>query len=138
MADNYLEKRMQDYAGGRLGKSRVPSHSGLRCIKIPQTAVFFVDATPCDLLPLKALVEIGYKVSFTAPEDGQNLAQSTGARFYPIEFEAIAADLAKRGEKLHAIIRPEGLAVPLSAEKTVELTEKEPAARALEALYKCY
>lgn len=138
MADNYLEKRMQDYSSGRLSpKSTAKARSGLRCIRIPSLGVFVVDATSADSLMLKALVEIGYRVCFTAQADGPAIAQATGARFYPIPYDAIAADLAARGEALHAVILPADTPSPIPSVTSVVLTSTTPTARALEAVYRC-
>lgn len=108
MADNYLEKRMDDYSRGRLGRSRsAASSSGLRCIKIPRAWAFVIKADGRELL-LKALREAGYRVAFTLADSsaGQTLAQSTGARFYPCSASEALAQLEADDDPIAGILVP--------------------------------
>jgi len=103
MADNYLEKRMEDY---RRGHTAVRS-STRRGLVFPSVTVFVHRAdVPGGDIMLRTLVDAGYKVCFdtTAASAGTSLAQSTGARFYPLAPDAIAEDLLHRGERLVAVV----------------------------------
>lgn len=103
MADNYLEKRMDDY---RRGVS-APHHSGRRGLLFPAMAVFVypADAPGGDVM-LRTLAQAGYKVCFGVSDqaNGSRLAVSTGGRYYPLKPEAVAADLARRGETVAALV----------------------------------
>jgi len=107
MADNYLEKRMDDYAHGRLGANggRAKGRSG---VKFPHQQVLIVDcdASPCGAAILRILVEAGYTVCLTAADrkSGTQISQTYGGRFYPIAFESIADDVARRGERFDTIV----------------------------------
>lgn len=110
MADNYLEKRMDDYAHGRLGakSGRSLNRAGYASIKYPHQQVLIVDcdASPSGEAVLRTLTEAGCKVCFTALDrkEGNRLAQSCGGRFYPLVLQAVADDMEKRGEKADTII----------------------------------
>lgn len=103
MADNYIEKRMEDYRRGNAGK-RTAARRGLL---FPAVSVFVypADAAGGDVM-LRTLVQAGYKVSFGVldPSTGPALAAGCGARYYPLAPEAVAADLATRGEDVAALI----------------------------------
>lgn len=108
MADNYLEKRMDDYSRGRLGRSRTAaSSSGLRCIKIPRAWALVVKADGRDLL-LRALREAGYRVAFTLAHNagGNAMAQSTGARFYPCAPSEALMQLESDDDPIAGILVP--------------------------------
>lgn len=110
MADNYLEKRMDDYAHGRLGTKTTSSarRSGYASIKYPHQQVLILncDASPAGEAVLRILVEAGCTVCFTAfdRKEGNRMAQGCGGRFYPLALSAVAADMERRGEKLDTII----------------------------------
>ena len=103
MADNYLEKRMEDYRRATSARS-VVSRRGLLFPAVT------VDVYPADAeggeVMLRTLVAAGYKVSFgvTDASRGSALAGKSGARYYPLMPEAVAADLAGRGEPLAAVL----------------------------------
>lgn len=103
MADNYLEKRMDDYRRG----ISAPHHSGRRGLLFPAMAVFVypADAPGGDVM-LRTLAQAGYKVCFGVSDqaNGSRLAVSTGGRYYPLEPDAVAADLAGRGEAVAALV----------------------------------
>lgn len=110
MADNYLEKRMDDYAHGRLGTKTTSSarRSGYASIKYPHQQVLILncDASPAGEAILRILVEAGCTVCFTAfdRKEGNRMAQTCGGRFYPLALSAVATDMERRGEKLDTII----------------------------------
>lgn len=103
MADNYLEKRMEDYRRGNAGK-RAAARRGLQ---FPSASVFVypADAAGGDVM-LRTLVQAGYKVSFGVidPVAGPVLAAGSGARYYPLAPAAVAADLVARGENSVALV----------------------------------
>lgn len=125
MADNYLEKKMDDYARGKLAASTRRT-SGLKCIKIPPKRVLVINADGKELL-LKALVELGYKVAFTLADatGGNTMAQATGARFYPFEAGRALEQLASAGDPAAGIVAPRRADVPPEAEVAVCVLTEE-------------
>ncbi len=109
MADNYLEKRMEDYACGRFArqghaKSR---RDGVACVKYPQQEVLLVNAgNEKSRAVIRRLVEAGNRVVFTASDAklGAVMAQECGGRFYPMALDDVVCDLARRGERLDAAV----------------------------------
>lgn len=99
MADNYLEKRMADYAAGRLGRPSASRSSG---IKFEHRVVLILGVEhPTATEFLKLAVKAGYTVCFTAdtPSFGQKMAQTHGGRFYPLPLSEVIADMERRGEQ---------------------------------------
>lgn len=116
MADNYLERRMEDYRSGRGGSRRLhaPSRSGRLSLPYPHQYVLVLGGdTPAGRAVLKAFSHSGATVAFTASADGAALAQRTGARYYPMTAAEAAADMAARGEGPDVVIVCDGSA-PLS------------------------
>ncbi len=106
MADNYLEKRMDDYRNGRIGQSN-SSHRTNGSLKYPHLTVMVANASgDIGRSVIRSFTEAGGLVIFTCQNrnEGQNIAQSCGGRYYPLSLEQIAADLCKRGERINAII----------------------------------
>lgn len=112
MADNFLEKRMDDYARGKIGVRRTASR-GLQCIKIPAVRVLMVNADGQELI-VKALCEAGYKVAFTlsGQGDGNRMAQATGGRFYPGDASRALQLLADSGDSPAAVVAPTEAGLP--------------------------
>jgi hypothetical protein len=102
MADNYLEKRMEDYRRGAQVR-HVSSHG----LKYPAVGVFVSQAdSPMARAIIKIFVEAGSRVAFTLadPAAGRLMAQQCGGRFYPMtDYEALA-DVAARGEKIDLVV----------------------------------
>lgn len=109
MADNYLEKRMEEYRSGRLAsKSRTTTamrspkrHDTLTLHYPPMTVVVIAaELPPVIAETIVAFTGVGCRVAFTAADskEGNALAQKSGARFYPSTFtlDAIIADLTAR------------------------------------------
>ncbi len=120
MADNYLEKRMEDYARGRLGaKSSSAKRPGL---KYPhqQVLVCGADTSAAGEELVRKLVGAGCTVCFTAADAnrGRSLAQSCGARFYPVAAAAIAQDIDRRGEHIDTVV----LINPASIKEAIDET----------------
>lgn len=116
MADNYLERRMEDYRSGRGGSRRLhaPSRSGRLSLPYPHQYVLVLGGdTPGGRAVLEAFSHSGATVAFTASADGAALAQRTGARYYPMTAAEAAADMAARGEGPDVVIVCDGSA-PLS------------------------
>ena len=109
MADNYLEKRMEDYARGRLAgsKARPGRRSGVASVKYPAQGVAVGGAGDGrSRAVIRMLVESGNRVAFTCPDSktGTAMAQECGGRFYPTGADAMAADLSARGEGVDTVI----------------------------------
>ncbi len=81
MADNYLERQMEDYRAGRLSTSAVvPSRR--------RDLTAWVDIAPDPDLTVDVVSSLrmaGVRVAFTLDDmrRGNEVAQSTGARYYP-------------------------------------------------------
>ncbi len=93
MADNYLEKRMEDMRNGKLAhrplirKTEKQSTSFLSKGSLANQRVLIMEFTPeiqSDIISL--FRSQGCKVAFLGEDykKGQMIAQATGARFYPI------------------------------------------------------
>lgn len=96
MADNYLERRMEDYRAGRLGHPA--SHSRATTLPSPQAEpslsgarVFIVtrsaSASPRTAALIRLLRSQGCRVAFTDTDSaaGNRLAQATGAQCHPVD-----------------------------------------------------
>lgn len=115
MADNYLEKRMDDYARGRVSGPHARRTSGPRpghaVIKYPPLTVTVLGAnTPGADAIVAMFVAAGCKVTFTAADSkrGSEIAQQRGGRFYPGGAASAASDMASRGERADAVISCDG------------------------------
>lgn len=93
MADNYLERKMEEYRSGSLGRRTVRSVSstvlpkGKIAVDFPQRTVIVVGE--CDVISrgiVSRFVSAGCKTAFCSVDRkaGATLAQSFGARFYPV------------------------------------------------------
>jgi hypothetical protein len=93
MADNYLEKKMEDYLNPRRTARHVSARKGALAARRALVAGGSVGA----VAPIvEALVARGCRVAFCCPaaREGTSLAQRLGARFYPMDVaEADAADI---------------------------------------------
>lgn len=105
MADNYLERRMDDYRSGRLAqKSRKPSATSLPAdamvLRYPALRILLRDdaLTPGLVSLVKALRRVGLRVAVWCGEDASALCMREGARCYPSRMEAhrVLADLDAR------------------------------------------
>ncbi|WP_301184809.1 hypothetical protein [uncultured Duncaniella sp.] len=119
MADNYLERRMEEYRTGRLA-SHSKSTPGMRrphkqcelVLSYPPMNVIVIG--PCDTLAtlvtatVSAFTGVGSKVAFTSgdPKGSSILAQRTGARYYPSSFtlDAIVGDIAERWGDIDVVV----------------------------------
>lgn len=105
MADNYLERRMDDYRSGRLApKSRKPSATSLPAdalvLRYPALRILLrADALTPELVSLvKAMRRVGLRVAVWCGEDASALCMREGARCYPSRMDArqVLADLDAR------------------------------------------
>ncbi len=117
MADNYLEKQMEDYRRGRVATTTVRRRRGYITLRYPERHLLFIGGDAPGIAPImQRLAEAGLHVSFTvgntdgadadnaaSAAEGRRIAQATGARFYPGGIEAALADLAARNESPDAI-----------------------------------
>lgn len=103
MADNYLERRMDDYRSGRLAPRKSSSRTSLPADALvmsypPMKVLLWAPEGSEWLEPMvKALRSVGLKVAFCAPSSAQNtaLGQRLGARFYPSSLarQAVSDDI---------------------------------------------
>lgn len=79
MADNYIERQMEDFRAGRLGGVRRGAPAGPR-VRVP----FIGDPGATEAI-VRALRQEGFRVDFTLGDTraGNLIAQRTGARFLP-------------------------------------------------------
>ena len=98
MADNYLERKMEDLRSGKTQKpgsrrtsaavSAASRHPGDYTLSYPELRVFVCgDATsPLGRAIVAALREVGLKVAFsgTDKQAGEEMARSLGAQFHPL------------------------------------------------------
>ena len=93
MADNYLERKMEEYRSGNLGRRTVRSGSvstlpkGKIVVDFPQRIVIVVG--DCDAISrcvVSRFISAGCKTAFCSVDrkGGTALSQSFGARFYPL------------------------------------------------------
>ena len=87
MADNYLEKKMEDLRSGRLTQStgkRLTSQKGMWCVDFPCRRVLVTDGTGATgRSVVTEFCRAGCKVAFFAGDAaaGKDVAGTTGARF---------------------------------------------------------
>lgn len=116
MADNYLEKRMDDYRSGRLRVSHSSStarlaasrRSGEMVVEFPPMRILVVSASLSE--QAVALVEEARRVGLRVAVLSDNrvaataLVQRTGARFYPsMSPEAVTEDICRHWGGLDAV-----------------------------------
>ena len=94
MADNYLEKRIEEYRSGRLAarsrtsaSMRAPRRVNQLSLTYPPMTVIMIADTLDSLVTeaVAAFTAVGCKVAFTSTDTKGStaLAQRSGARFYP-------------------------------------------------------
>lgn len=90
MADNYLERRMDDYRSGRLAKPSRGTRSlpaDAMILRYPPLRILIVAPGPDAMLEalLGQMRGVGFRVAFSCPASPQAVAlgQKFGARFYP-------------------------------------------------------
>lgn len=118
MADNYLEKKMEEHRRAAVAKSATRriaptgERAGTISFKIDPLRVLVTDGmSGHSAAVISRLREAGCKVAFAGTDDkgGRALAQKSGARFYPASFAGnIAADLEKTWGGLDAVVVTDG------------------------------
>lgn len=94
MADNYLERKMEEYRSGNLGRRTARNVGGSTlpkgkiAVDFPPRIVIVVGE--CDAVShgvVSRFVSAGCKTAFCSnePKDGAALSQAFGARFYPVK-----------------------------------------------------
>lgn len=92
MADNYLEKQMEDFRAGKIATRRSseamhrPQPVAADAVAMPGKRVLVACHNPADTASLVRLLRsTGARVAFIAPagKEWQQLAQASGSRFYP-------------------------------------------------------
>ncbi len=111
MADNYLEKRMEDYRRGPRAKapSRAAGPRAGRLVMPYPHQYVLVDGADTDAgrAAVEAFIAAGCTVAFTTGGDdtsGRLLAQAIGGRYYPGSAADALADMSSRGEPLGAAV----------------------------------
>lgn len=93
MADNYLERRMEDLRSGRIGaaarhRTGAPAKSRhTLSVTFPEMRILVADGlSDLGKAIIKAFRSVGMKVAFCAPEqhEGNLFAQESGARYCPV------------------------------------------------------
>ena len=114
MADNYLEKKMEEYRSGALSKpaarrlSPTGERPGTVSFRIDQLRVLVTDASDdVGRAVVRKLRGAGCRVAFVSPDikDGRTLSQATGSRFYPVPVaHDIMADITEAWGGLDALV----------------------------------
>ena len=125
MADNFLEKRMDDYRSGRLSTPRggrsasCPTLDGRSLVlEYPKLSVLLMarDGSPLTVPLLRALRSVGLSVAFSIADsaEGTRLSQSLGGRFYPASFDMdrILADIHRHWGDLYRVISLDSAPIP--------------------------
>lgn len=118
MADNYLEKKMEEHRRGGIVKSNARrltpggDRPGTVSFRIEPLRIFVTDGS-FDYAPaiICRFRDAGCKVAFFSADEknGRELAQKSGARFYPASFAgSISDDIAKVWGGLDALVVTDG------------------------------
>lgn len=99
MADNYLERKMEDYRSGKGGTSKIKRVSlnpkqGTVNVKFPPRRVFVTGgASGIGRAIVEAFRKIDCRVAFCDIDTkaGMSTAQATGAQFYPVDVRDVNA-----------------------------------------------
>lgn len=133
MADNYLEKRMEDYRSGRLPKARTSRSRTRAALEFPAMRICILGITEATTAVITRLVATGCRVAFTAAAgvDGTKTAQTCGGRFYPCSAAEMMLSLEKEGDAPGALIVAspvEELPACASLIPVISLVERVPGA----------
>ncbi|MDE5594200.1 MAG: hypothetical protein K2I89_01325 [Muribaculaceae bacterium] len=118
MADNYLEKKMEEHRRGGIAKSNArrltPSGDRLGTVsfRIEPLRIFVTDgSSDYATVIICRLRAAGCNVAFFSADEknGRELAQKSGARFYPASFSGcIFDDIAKAWSGLDGLVVTDG------------------------------
>ena len=128
MADNYLEKRMEEHRRSAsvkpavIRRTPIGDRIGTVSFKIDPLRVLVTDGESDHASAIICrLREAGCKVAFVSADDkgGRALAQKSGARFYPCSFSgSVADDLEKTWGGVDAVVLTDGnMPADVDAEK---------------------
>lgn len=113
MADNYLEKKMEDYLRGAQGAQRrthISTPAGTATIKYPSIRVILTDGCSDNGREIiDTLRALRCRIAFTDPDTAAatRLAQNTGSQFHPNStITQILQRLQAAGDPATAIITP--------------------------------
>lgn len=133
MADNYLERKMEDYRSGRTAPRRL-THTGdapgILRVKLQPHPVLVYDACGIhDETLISMLTGAGFKVAFTAADAawGRSLAQRVGALFLPSP-DGAEELVQKRWGKVHvwhSCGKPAGSPLSYALHAIADLTDDE-------------
>lgn len=136
MADNYLEKKMEEHRRGVTAKavgrrlSPVGERRGTVSFKIDELRVLVTDAsTETGMAIVRRLREGGCKVAFVTKEEkaGRELAQSSGARYYPVSFNgSVTEDIVQAWGNIDVIVATDGERVDEAGAKKIILVGESP------------
>ena len=111
MADNYLERRMEEHRASlvvpRLINKPAPLKSGRVIVEYPPQRILVTGGdTPVGLAVIKGFIAMKCAVSFTVYDStkGATIAQSTGARYIPGTLETAIDWHTKHGDPVKAVI----------------------------------
>lgn len=107
MADNYIEKKMEDLRSGAatrhtsrrsaIGPSAAGALPGALTLHFPEMRIFVAgDATtPLGVAIIRAMREVGCKVAFSGADAdrGKAMAQELGAQFHPLSAPGEGSDI---------------------------------------------
>ncbi len=149
MADNYLEKRMDDYRSGRLSVRRragmspraVAGRAGDMVVPFPPMRILVVSGS---LSPLAAEIvrqarDLGISVALmsAARREATSLSQSAGARLcLSMSYDAVFADLDRHWGGVDVVLADEGVDDP--ERDGIRLLRLRPADAPVEALARFY
>lgn len=109
MADNFLERQMEDYKSGKLNSSKFKGKTS--CFSGKKILIVGNLSTKIKSL-IECMVENGFKVAFTHADltEGNKYQQQTGTRFYNIDpaerrqIDLMLTNLTRAWKKIDMII----------------------------------
>ncbi|MDE6300384.1 MAG: hypothetical protein K2M19_01530 [Muribaculaceae bacterium] len=107
MADNYLERRMEDYRAGHNSRPLAKTRRSAASLTFPAMRVAIIGVgSQGSVEAVRQLVATGCRVAFTvaAGQNGAHLAQNTGGRFYPCTADEMLARLASESDAPAAVV----------------------------------
>lgn len=122
MADNYLEKKMEDYRKGpsrAVRSDRKTLSAGGVIEKVPQLRLlYFGSLSDSSAIVVSRLCALGLKVAFTGPNsaEGRRFAQATGALFVPHDaldsIDGFVSAVRQRWGAVNAVVMESGYETP--------------------------
>ena len=144
MADNYLEKKMDEHRRAAAVRpsarrlSPVGERRGYVSFKIDELRIFVTDASSeIGSAIVRRLRDGGCKVAFAAAEDkaGRALAQESGARHYPASFSgSVVGDIAKSWGGIDVLVVTDRSRMAYADAKRIILVDASPEIRRSEGV----